>query len=60
MQETENDKKCMDRQTELNKMEWWIKHVLIPKINFPAAQTSPVTHIKQLQDKLLLFARSNQ
>ena len=50
----------MDRQTELNKMEWWIKHVLIPKINFPAAQTSPVTHVKQLQDKLLLFARSNQ
>ena len=31
------------------------KHMLIPKINFPATQTSPVTHIKQLQGKLQLF-----
>ena len=30
------------------------------EINLPAAQTSPVTHIKQLQGKLKLFDISNR
>ena len=33
----------MVRQTTY-KMEWWKKHILIPKINFPAVQTLPFTH----------------
>ena len=39
----------MDRQTELNKMESRKKHILILKINLLVPQTSPVTHLKQLQ-----------
>ena len=31
-----------------------------PEINLPAAQTSSVTHIKQLQGKLQLFNISNR
>ena len=50
----------MDRQTELNKIEWWKKHIFTPKINFPVAQKSPVTHIKQPQGKLQLYTISSR
>ena len=38
----------MDGQTELNKIEWWKKTHPYPENKLPAAQASPVTHIKQL------------